>query len=591
MVNSQPFKELGGVKSADKLPSSEPFGRPPGGFGEPSPQEYQPGELVMLGTGLYRVNAVESMSVNLHMGLKATVATGSTGTTLNLDIDEGDAAFSSTTAGFQLPAGTKVMLGAQGFNDTNQTVTLASRAEFGRAVGTVTVSGTATNTKTLTIISADGTSKAYVAASTEDLTADPCAFRSTGSKQIVAESIVRCINDTDGGHGGKILAELDVTGTNPVIRLIQVTPGTDGNTTISTTEANISVSSFTGGQVGRINATIEETLAHPVGTEATVLFLPNATFNGGSSYTLDQRAFGILESPDRRKVIYDVTWGISMHPKYIAASGESTNTGISSFDGNDLGSLAAAFSAAGGNTDAVAIDGSGFVRVDGTTETDTSPIDSDGESYDIGSPGGAKHGGNGFGYGFGTAFNGMTSPKIRVFQPRGKVRFTVDLQSGSDNSNKAGWITAEETPIINPNPAYRLVTGSGGNDNTLPFFQLLQDIDEDLRDPRILITGFKYLLKEVSDGEVREMIRRSGRFNYKIIQDPGQMSGFADGITGPTEGWKALVENQRGRRMSFEDYKRATERVTDQTMNMLYGTKSSGVQGRTSDPRNRHRGY
>ena len=75
------------------------------------------------------------------------------------------------------------------------------------------------------------------------------------------------------------------------------------------------------------------------------------------------------------------------------------------------------------------------------------------------------------------------------------------------------------------------------------------------------------------------MIRRSGRFNYKIIQDPGQMSGFADGVTGPTEGWKSLVESQRGRKMSFEDYKRATEKITDQSMNMLYGTRSSDAQG------------
>mgnify|MGYP001226069791 CR=1 FL=1 len=179
---------------------------------------------------------------------------------------------------------------------------------------------------------------------------------------------------------------------------------------------------------------------------------------------------------------------------------------------------------------------------------------------------------------------------IVVFQPRGKVRFAVDQSSGSDDVNKAGWVTAEETPITSPNPAYRLVTGSGGNDNTLPFFQLLQDIDEDLRDPRILIVGFKYLLSEVSEGEVREMIRRSGRFNYKIIQDPGQMSGLADGVTGPTEGWKSLVENQRGRNMSFEDYKNATEKITDQSMNMLYGTRPSDVQRRTSDPRRRHRG-
>lgn len=584
MVNSQPFKELGGSKPANQLPSSEPFGRPPGPFGEPSPQEYQAGELVMLGQGLYRVKAAETLSINFHMGMQGTIATGSSGTTLVIDIDESDAAFGSTTNGFQLPAGTKIICGEQGFNNPNQTLTLASRAEFGRAVGTVTVSNTATNGKLLTIISADGTSKAYTAAAAEDLTSDPCKFKSSGNKQSVAESIVNCINDVEGGHGGKIKAELDLTGTNPVIRVVQLTPGTDGNTTITTNESNIAVSGFTGGKVGTINATTVESLVRPVGEEVTVLFLPTATFNGGSSYLLDKRTFGILESPDSRKVIYDVTWGISMHPKYIGADGDSTNAGIAGFDSEDSTTQSQHIEA-GGATDVIDNNGSAF-RLDGTgAHQDTSA-----DTYDNITIGLSGHGAGGYGYGFGTAFNGMTSPKIRVFQPRGKVRFAVDQSSGSDDVNKAGWVTAEETPITSPNPAYRLVTGSGGNDNTLPFFQLLQDIDEDLRDPRILIVGFKYLLSEVSEGEVREMIRRSGRFNYKIIQDPGQMSGLADGVTGPTEGWKSLVENQRGRKMSFEDYKNATEKITDQSMNMLYGTRSSDVQRRTSDPRRRHRG-
>ena len=272
MVNSQPFKELGGSKPADQLPSSEPFGRPPGPFGDPSPQEYQPGELVMLGQGLYRVKAVESLSINFHMGMQGTIATGSTGTTLVIDIDESDEVFSSTTNGFQLPAGTKILCGDQGFNNPNQVLTLASRAEFGRAVGTVTVSGTATNGKILTIVSADGTSKSYLAASSEDLTTDPCKFKSSGSKQLVAESIVNCINDVEGGHGGKIKAELDLTGTDPVIRLVQLIPGTDGNKTMLTNEANIATSDFTGGKIGTINATTEETLVRPIGEEVTVLF-------------------------------------------------------------------------------------------------------------------------------------------------------------------------------------------------------------------------------------------------------------------------------------------------------------------------------
>ena len=273
-----------------------------------------------------------------------------------------------------------------------------------------------------------------------------------------------------------------------------------------------------------------------------------------------------------------------MHPKYIGADGDSTNAGIAGFDLEDSTTQSQHIEA-GGHTDVIDNNGSAF-RLDGVgSHQDTSA-----DTFDNITIGLSGHGAGGYGYGFGTAFNGLTSPKIRVFQPRGKVRFAVDQSSGSDDVDKAGWVTAEETPITSPNPAYRLVTGSGGNDSTLPFFQLLQDIDEDLRDPRILIVGYKYLLAEVSEGEVREMIRRSGRFNYKIIQDPGQMSTLADGVTGPTEGWKSLVEAQRGRKMSFEDYKRATEKITDQSMNMLYGTRSSDAQRRTSDPRRRHRG-
>ena len=543
----------------------------------------------MLSKGLYRVTAAESLSMSLHMGLKATVATGSTGTTLVLDVDETDPIFSNTATGFQLPAGTKILIGEQGlFNNNSQVVTLSSRAEYGRAVGKLTISGTATNGKIVTLISADGTSKAYTAAASEDLTADPCKFKSGGNKQLVAESLVNCILDASGGHNGKIIPELDLTGTDPVIRLIQKVPGTDGNTTISENEANIAITQqFSNGAAGQITATINETLAHPVGTEATILFVPAASFDGDDgTILLDKRTFGILESPDSRKIIYDVTWGISMHPKYIGADGDSTNTGIAGIDNNDATSQSQHIHSSGGNTDVIDNNGSAH-RLDG----DGTHQDTTADTYDMVSIGLSPHGGNGYGYGFGARYAGMTSPKIRVFQPRGKARFTADQMGGSDNANKAGWITAEETSITSPNPAYRIVTGSGGNDNTLPHFQLMQDIDEDLRDPRILIVGYKYLFEEVSDSEVREMIRRSGRFNYKIVQDPGQMSAFGDGVSGPSEGWKATVEGQRGRRMSFEDYKRATESVTDQTMNQLYGTRPSEGTRRTSDPRQRHRRY
>jgi len=586
VVNSNPFKELGGAKSADQLPSSSPFGRPPGPFGEAIPQEYQPGELVMMSQGLYRVKAAEPLSVNLHMGMQGKLATGATGTTLVVDIEESDSVFSDENVAFQIPEGTKVLLGGQGFNEVPQIVTLSSRAEVGRSVGTITVSNTVTNGKLVTIVDSAGLSKAYTAASSEDLTADPCKFKSGGSKQLVAESLVNCIADAEGGHNGSIITELDLTGTDPVIRIISVKPGT-GSHAISNNETNIATAGFSGSTavVGRLSGTVKETITKPVGTECTILFVPanSATAAGTDAITLDSRTFGILESPDSRKIIYDVVWGISTHPKYISAAGDATNTGVAGFDGSDATTMSQ-HSADGGNTDVMDNNGSAH-RVGGLGAS----VDTSTDDYDSLSIGLSPHGGSGYGYGFGTAFNGLISPKIRVSQPRGKVRFVVDQMSGSNDSSKAGWLTATETAISAPNHAYRLITGSGGNDNTLPHFQLLQDSDESLRDPHILIVGHKYLFEEVSDSEVREMIRKSGRFNYKIIQDPGQMSGYSDGITGPSQGWKDLVANQKNRTMSFEDYKRATEKVTDQTMNMLYGTRASPQARRSSDPRNRHR--
>ena len=590
MVNANPFKELGGAKSADKLPSSEPFGRPPGAFGPHLGQEYQPGELVMLTNGLYRVKAAEPMDMTLHMGMKATTQTGTEASSLILKIDETDPIFSDSSHNrFVLPIGTKILLGEQGFNTETQVVTVKSEAEYCRATGLITVSNTCTNGKLVTIVSSDGTSKAYVAASSEDLTTDPCKFKSGGTKQLVAESLVRCIADAEGGHNGKVLTQLNSDGTNPVIRVIQNTPGTAGNNTITTNEANISVSGFTGGAAvadQQITLSINETIQsrfNGAGHTATILFIPRATVDGtDSTILLDKRSFPILESPDNRKIVYDLTWGISVHPKYINANGNPSAGGFSTIQAGFDGSTDITSQLQAGAGTYISNNGSGFALAG----ADGSQVE--GES-NVRTFGMASSGAKGFGYGFGATFQGMTSPKIRVFQPRGQVRFTVDQVSGSDNTTNAGWITAEETPNYNPNPAYRIITGSGANGNLLPHFQLLQDVDEDLRDPRLLVQGFKYLFEEVSDGEVREMIRRSGRFNYKIVQNAGDMTMPSDGVTGPTEGWKALVESQRGRKMSFDEYKRATENVTSQTLNMLYGTSTSGRTSGSADPRKRHR--
>jgi hypothetical protein len=590
MVSQEGFKELGiGQKPRDQQAMSAPFGRPLMQHGEHYGAEYHPGELLMLSQGLYRVTAMESLSVMLHMGLQGVVASGSSGTSLTLNITQSAGGVESDTAlnnGFTVPQGTQIHIGEQGFNNAVQIVELAADAECGRAVGSVTFTGGQTNGDTITVISTDGTSITYTANST---TADYPSnqFRAANQHQS-AESFEDAVNHASG-HAGKIRAKHNGSG---VVKLVQLTAGTDGETTITESLTNGSASNFANGTPGQLVCTLTADTSlrsgWSAGEDATLMFLPAASLDStDGTILLEKRFFGLLESPDNRKVIYDMVWGISNHPKFVAASGDITNTGISLFRANDLGSQV---SLGYGANDRVVSFGGGHFATEDQTQIDRDTSETGKTYYDIGA---ARHGSSGYGYGIGSAFDGMTSPKVRVFQPQGHVRFTVDERVGKANTDgQAGWLTSNHTASSAPNPVYRLTTGSGGNDNSIPEFQLLHDVDEDLRDPHINITGWKFLLEEVTDNEVREMIRRSGRFKYKTVQDAGLRGAFSDGTTGPSSGWKELVEQQRGRRMSFDDYKRATESVTKQTLNQIYGAGApQGGMGRTADPRAQHRRY
>ena len=109
-------------------------------------------------------------------------------------------------------------------------------------VGTITISGNlASNSKTITVISTDGTSVAYQAAGSENLAANPPEFkRNGGDNDVIATSIKDCINT---GHSGKILATVD----GAVVTLTQLEPGPDGNTTITEDDSSVAVTNFTGG--------------------------------------------------------------------------------------------------------------------------------------------------------------------------------------------------------------------------------------------------------------------------------------------------------------------------------------------------------
>jgi hypothetical protein len=592
MVSQEGFKSVSSPIAITHQTQSAPFGRPPGQFGYRHKQEYLEGELLMLSGGLYRVKAAEKMTCVLHMGMSGKLVTAGGTTALDIDLFPTTGGETDTGLdGFTVPAGTQVHIGAQGFNNSIQVVTTNEDRVVGRATATITFTGVPTNDQKITIISTDGTQKDYIKKASEDLTTDPCQFHGTDAESVAA-SLKNCIEDAEGGHNGKITVKHQ-PGTG-VLRLTQATVGAAGETTITEDLANCTAVSFGGaahssGTAGRLTAiTTDETALDgrwAVGDEVTVMFVPPSSTDGtDGDLLLAKRKFGFLESPDRRTIIYDLVWGISQHPKYIAANGDITNTGVGAFDANSIDSQAA-MAAAGGSADLVDR-GSGAHRI----AADGSLVDATGDTYDNLTIGLSGHGGKGFGYGFGTAFNGMISPKIRVFQPRGVAKFTLDQVVGKDTATKAGWLTSENTSIQSPNPHYRIITGSSNNDSSIPEFQLLQDVDEAFRDPRIVISGYKYLLQEVNENEVREMIRRSGRFKYKIVADPNQSGSYSDGVTGPAAGWKEVVEANRGRKLSFEDYKNATQSVTTQTMNMLYGATPSENLSGTSDPRKKHRG-
>ena len=186
---------------------------------------------------------------------------------------------------------------------------------------------------------------------------------------------------------------------------------------------------------------------------------------------------------------------------------------------------------------------------------------------------------------------GFISPRIRVFQPAGTPLWSIQeaTRSTDDFLKEAsfGWIDSSDSPAGAPNPMFSLFMGTGEENS--PRFQFL-NVDEDLRIPIIVLTGWKYKLREVPEDEVRNMIRRSGRFNYEIV--PYAQSNFQKGQdpSGPVGGWHTHVKKHRGRKMSFEEYKASIGQTTDMTNNILAGSKS-GMGKSRRDPRASYRRY
>jgi len=167
------------------------------------------------------------------------------------------------------------------------------------AVGTVTFTQQPLNAVTITIVSADGTSRAYYANTTnttQDLTSNPCKFYGA-SAAAAAQSLVACINTDSNGHGGKLLATAHSTHQQGaavvVIRQIDGNMGGEGNSgetgniTLSST-THLSRDNFSGGSgLERTDATPEGVPASPADLQT---FL-NRGYPGTSSAR--QRLMGI----------------------------------------------------------------------------------------------------------------------------------------------------------------------------------------------------------------------------------------------------------------------------------------------------------
>ena len=127
-----------------------------------------------------------------------------------------------------LPINGNISLGAEG---------------AGNATTFIYVLGDPTADQTITLISSDGTSKVYTAKDAENV--NNREFKRTGTDVEVAASLEACI-EAAAGHAGKISIN-NVGG--GLLRLTQFTAGTEGNTTVTSTLANVKTGNFLGGTV------------------------------------------------------------------------------------------------------------------------------------------------------------------------------------------------------------------------------------------------------------------------------------------------------------------------------------------------------
>ena len=193
---------------------------------------------------------------------------------------------------------------------------------------------------------------------------------------------------------------------------------------------------------------------------------------------------------------------------------------------------------------------------------------------------------------------GLISPAVRVYQPPGVAKFCMDETafggprlSTSDRLiwGKSGFIESHVSSDRDPNPLFNFWTGVG--EQSLPEFQVVNRHINELIAPSLLLIGWKYFVRPVPDEEVIQMVRKAGSFKYEVIPTPFmEMVAKSDSRSGPSEGWHTWVQENRGKRISFEEYRQATSIMSNATYSMLNGTMPSNRQSKREDPRSKYRG-
>ena len=157
------------------------------------------------------------------------------------------------------------------------------------------------------------------------------------------------------------------------------------------------------------------------------------------------------------------------------------------------------------------------------------------------------------------------------------------------NFSKTGFIDAHVSPEWEPNNTFGLWIGVG--ERSLPRFKILVDNGIDIINPRVRLIGVKYLIKPVSEREVKRMIARAGSFNYETIPTANEAVKKVRADDAPADGWYQHIKKFRSRGMNRTEYEQAISDTSNQTRNILNGSRGSsyGASSRGNDPRRRHR--